>query len=192
MQVVLQRVPQRFNVDPVNDIQVLTPMNRGGLGARSLNMELQSRLNGQSEPKVTRYGSTYAPGDKVIQRINNYDKEVFNGDIGVISAIALEDSQLQIKFDDRLVDYDFNDLDEIALAYATSIHKAQGSEYPVVVIPMAMQHYMLLERNLLYTGVTRGKQLVVLIAQAKALALAVNNQRSQRRMTHLMSRLRQR
>jgi len=189
MQVVIERIPQRFKLHPVNDIQVLTPMNRGGLGARSLNIELQSRLNGQSEPKVTRYGSTYAPGDKVIQRINNYDKEVFNGDIGVILNIDLNESLLQIIFDERTVDYDFNELDEIALAYATSIHKAQGSEYPVVVIPLAMQHFMLLERNLLYTGVTRGKQLVVVIAQTKALAMAVKNQRSQRRITNLISRL---
>ena len=185
MHVVLERIPQRFNLDPVNDVQVLTPMNRGGLGARSLNIELQTRLNGQSEPKVTRYGSTYALGDKVIQRINNYDKEVFNGDIGIISSIDIEDSLLQITFDERIVDYEFNELDEIALAYATSIHKAQGSEYPAVVIPMAMQHFMLLERNLLYTGVTRGKQLVVVIAQPKALAMAVKNQRSQRRITNL-------
>ncbi|MGZ5029313.1 MAG: SF1B family DNA helicase RecD2 [Methylobacter sp.] len=191
MHVVTERIPQRFKLDPVNDIQILTPMNRGGLGARSLNIELQARLNGQSEPKVTRYGSTYAPGDKVIQRINNYDKDVFNGDIGVIHCIDLEDSLLKIQFDDRIVDYEFNELDEIALAYATSIHKAQGSEYPVVVIPLAMQHYLLLERNLLYTGVTRGKQLVVVIAQPKALAMAVKNQRSQRRMTHLIARLNQ-
>jgi exodeoxyribonuclease V alpha subunit len=189
MHVVTQRIPQRFKLHPVNDIQVLTPMNRGGLGARSLNIELQARLNGQSEPKVTRYGTTYAPGDKVIQRINNYDKEVFNGDIGVILSVDIEEGLLQIQFDDRTVDYDFNELDEIALAYATSIHKAQGSEYPVVVIPLAMQHYLLLERNLLYTGVTRGKQLVVVIAQPKALVMAVKNQRAQRRMTYLISRL---
>ncbi|MDO9139005.1 MAG: AAA family ATPase, partial [Methylobacter sp.] len=189
IQVVTERIPKRFGLHPVNDIQVLTPMNRGGLGARSLNIELQARLNGQSEPKITRYGSTFSPGDKVIQRINNYDKEVFNGDIGVILSVDIDESLLHIKFDERTVDYDFNELDEIALAYATSIHKAQGSEYPVVVIPMAMQHYMLLERNLLYTGVTRGKQLVVVIAQTKALAMAVKNQRSQRRITNLVYRL---
>ncbi len=189
MQVVLERIPQRFHFHPVNDVQILTPMNRGGLGARSLNIELQARLNGHSEPKITRFGNTYAPGDKVIQRINNYDKEVFNGDIGVIKAIDLEESQVKILFDDREVDYEFSDLDEITLAYATSVHKSQGSEYPVVVIPMAMQHFMLLERNLLYTGVTRGKQLVVVIAQPKALAMAVKNQKSQRRITHLAARL---
>lgn len=189
MQVVLERIPQRFSLHQVNDIQVLTPMNRGGLGARSLNIELQQRLNGSSEPKVTRYGSIYAPGDKVIQQVNNYDKEVFNEDIGVILSVDIEESLLQIQFDDRVVDYEFNELDEISLAYAISIHKAQGSEYPAVVIPLAMQHYMLLERNLLYTGVTRGKQLVVIIAQPKALALAVKNQRSQRRVTNLKTRL---
>lgn len=191
MQVVIERIPQRFNLHPVNDIQVLTPMNRSGLGARSLNIELQERLNGHSEPKVIRYGSTYAPGDKVIQQINNYEKEVFNGDIGIVLSIDVEESLLQIQFDDRIVDYEFNELDEISLAYAISIHKAQGSEYPAVVIPLAMQHYMLLERNLLYTGVTRGKQLVVIIAQPKALAMAVKNQRSQRRITNLISRLNQ-
>lgn len=127
----------------------------------------------------------------MIQRINNYDKDVFNGDIGVITSIDQEDSMVKIQFDDREVDYDFSDLDEIALAYATSIHKAQGSEYPVVVIPMAMQHYMLLERNLLYTGVTRGKQLVVVIAQPKALAMAVKNRQAHRRITHLAARLNQ-
>ncbi|MCK9609504.1 MAG: ATP-dependent RecD-like DNA helicase [Methylomonas sp.] len=189
MQVVLERIPQRFHFHPVNDVQILTPMNRGGLGARSLNVELQARLNGHSEPKITRFGNTYAPGDKVIQRINDYDKEVFNGDIGVIKSIDLEESQVKILFDDREVDYEFSDLDEITLAYATSVHKSQGSEYPVVVIPMAMQHFMLLERNLLYTGVTRGKQLVVVIAQPKALAMAVKNQQSQRRITHLAARL---
>jgi exodeoxyribonuclease V alpha subunit len=189
MQVVIERIPQRFNLHPVNDIQVLAPMNRGGLGARSLNIELQQRLNGLSEPKVTRYGSTYAPGDKVIQQVNNYDKEVFNGDIGTVFSVDVEESLLQIKFDERIVDYEFNELDEISLAYAISIHKAQGSEYPAVVIPLGMQHYMMLERNLLYTGVTRGKQLVVVIAQPKALAMAVKNQRSQSRVTNLIFRL---
>ncbi|MGZ8929433.1 MAG: SF1B family DNA helicase RecD2, partial [Methylosarcina sp.] len=188
--VVTERIPKRLGFHPVNDIQVLTPMNRGGLGARSLNVELQARLNGESEPKITKYGSTYAPGDKVIQNINNYDKEVFNGDIGTVQKIDLEESLLQIQFDDRLVEYEFNELDEISLAYATSIHKSQGSEYPVVVIPLAMQHYMLLERNLLYTGVTRGKKLVVIVAQPKALAMAVRTQRSHKRLTNLVTRLR--
>jgi len=187
--VVTERIPKRLSFHPVNDIQVLTPMNRGGLGARSLNVELQARLNGESEPKITKYGSTYAPGDKVIQNVNNYDKEVFNGDIGTVQKIDVEESLLQIQFDDRVVEYEFSELDEISLAYATSIHKSQGSEYPVVVIPLAMQHYMLLERNLIYTGVTRGKKLVVIVAQPKALGMAVRTQRSQKRLTNLVKRL---
>jgi exodeoxyribonuclease V alpha subunit len=189
IQVVTERIPKRFGLDPVNDIQVLTPMNRGGLGARSLNVELQARLNGDSEPKISQYGSTYAPGDKVIQNVNNYDKDVFNGDIGRILSIDQEESRLSIRFDDRDVDYEFSEMDEIALAYATSIHKSQGSEYPVVVMPLAMQHYTLLERNLVYTGVTRGKQLVVIITQPKALGMAVRTQKSGRRVTNLAGRL---
>jgi exodeoxyribonuclease V alpha subunit len=166
-------------------------MNRSGLGARSLNIELQTLLNGDSEPKITKYGSTYAPGDKVIQNINNYDKEVFNGDIGRIQRIDMEESRLCIQFDDREVDYEFSELDEISLAYAISIHKSQGSEYPVVVMPLAMQHYTLLERNLVYTAVTRGKQLVVIIAEPKALGMAVRAQKSGRRLTNLAEWLRQ-
>jgi exodeoxyribonuclease V alpha subunit len=189
MEVVTRRIPQHFKLHPVNDIQVLTPMNRGGLGARSLNVELQQRLNGASEPKVTRYGSTYAPGDKVIQRLNNYDKDVFNGDIGRIENIDAEEGVVRVDYDGRIVGYELSELDELALAYATSIHKSQGSEYPAVVIPLATQHYMLLERNLLYTGVTRGKKLVVIIAQPNALAMAVKTQRSGRRLTALAARL---
>lgn len=189
IQVVTERIPKRFGFDPVNDIQILTPMNRGGLGARSLNVELQARLNGNSEPKITKYGSTYAPGDKVIQNVNNYDKDVFNGDIGRILSIDQEEGLLYVRFDDREVEYEFSELDEISLAYATSIHKSQGSEYPVVVMPLAMQHYTLLERNLVYTGVTRGKQLVVIITQPKALGMAVRTQRSRKRLTNLVGRL---
>lgn len=189
IQVVSERVPQRFRFHPIDDIQVLTPMNRGGLGVRALNAELQQRLNGQSEPRITRFGSDFAPGDKVIQLVNNYDKEVFNGDIGKILRIDLEDGLMVIDFDGRAVDYDFGELDEVSLAYAASIHKSQGSEYPAVVIPVSTQHYRLLERNLIYTGVTRGKQLVVVIAQPKALAMAVKNQRSTRRLTNLVQRL---
>lgn len=126
----------------------------------------------------------------MIQNVNNYDKEVFNGDIGRILSIAMEESRLTIRFDDRDVDYEFSELDEISLAYATSIHKSQGSEYPVVVMPLAMQHYTLLERNLVYTGVTRGKQLVVIITQPKALSMAVKVQKSGRRVTNFVARLR--
>lgn len=188
-EVVVERIPRRFGLDPIEDVQVLTPMNRGALGVHALNQWLQSRLNGESEPKVTRFGITLAPRDKVIQRINDYDKDVFNGDIGRVSRIDLEQSMVFVDFDGREVAYAFNELDEISLAYAASIHKAQGSEFAAVVIPLTLQHYLLLERNLLYTGVTRGKKLVVLIAQAKALAMAVKNVRSRKRITRLAERL---
>ena len=130
IQVVTERIPQKFGFHPVNDIQVLTPMNRGGLGVRALNVELQQRLNGDSEPKISRFGSTFAPGDKVLQTVNNYDKEVFNGDIGRIDTIDLEDSLVHIDFDGRRVEYEFGELDEVSLAYATSIHKSQGLGIP--------------------------------------------------------------
>jgi exodeoxyribonuclease V alpha subunit len=188
---VTTRIPRGFGFDPVEDIQVLSPMNRGGLGVQAINVELQRLLNPDAEPRVQKFGTTYAPGDKVLQRVNNYDKEVFNGDIGRITAIDPEQSTLTVTFDGRAVEYDFGDLDELALAYAASIHKSQGSEYPVVVIPLAMQHYQLLERNLLYTAVTRGRKLVVIIAEPKALRMAVKRQESQRRVTRLGERLRE-
>ncbi len=190
MQLVTERIPKRFGLHPVRDIQVLTPMNRGGLGARSLNAELQTVLNGKAEPKVNRFGSVFAPGDKVIQMVNNYDKDVFNGDIGMVESVNTEEEVLTVLFDRLKVDYPFGELDEISLAYATSIHKSQGSEYPAVVIPLAMQHFTLLERNLVYTAVTRGKKLVVIVAEPKALYKAVQNCRSKLRLTGLVSRLR--
>lgn len=189
LQVVTERIPKRFGFHPVRDIQVLTPMNRGGLGVRSLNVALQQRLNPTGEPQVTRFGTTFAPHDKVLQTENNYTKEVFNGDIGTITEVNSDEGVLRVDFDGRIVDYEFGELDELSLAYATSIHKSQGSEYPVVVIPLAMQHYMLLERNLLYTAVTRGKKLVIIIGQAKALAMAVKNRRSSKRVTKLAERI---
>jgi exodeoxyribonuclease V alpha subunit len=164
-------------------------MNRGGLGTRSLNVELQKVLNKTGGNQVSKFGSSYGAGDKVLQTVNNYDKEVFNGDIGTITAVDTEESELLIEFDGREVKYDFNELDEVSLAYAASIHKSQGSEYPAVVIPLATQHYMMLERNLLYTGVTRGKKLVVIIGQPRALAMAVKNKRSAGRITALAYRL---
>lgn len=189
IQVVTERIPKRFNLDPIKDIQVLTPMNRGGLGSHSLNSELQAKLNGSAEPKVTRFGVTFSPGDKVIQTVNNYDKEVFNGDIGRILEIDTEEASLLIEYDGRDVAYEFSELDEVQLAYATSIHKSQGSEYPAVVIPLAMQHYALLEKNLIYTGVTRGKKLVIIIGQSKALSMAIKNKKAAKRLTRLMERL---
>jgi exodeoxyribonuclease V alpha subunit len=189
MQVVTQRIPAHFGLHPINDVQVLTPMNRGGLGAHALNIDLQARLNPDAKPGINRFGWTYAPGDKVIQTVNNYDKEVFNGDIGRITRIDEEEGLLGIDFDGRVVDYEAGELDEVSLAYATSVHKSQGSEYPAVVIPLAMQHYMLLERNLLYTAVTRGKKLVVVIGQMKALTMAVKRTGSLKRLTNLQQRL---
>jgi exodeoxyribonuclease V alpha subunit len=165
-------------------------MNRGRLGARALNSELQASHNPQAQPRLNRFGWTFAPGDKVIQTVNDYHKEVFNGDIGRVARIDIEEGMIYMDFDGRTVEYEFGELDEVALAYAATIHKSQGSEYPAVVIPLATEHYPLLQRNLLYTGVTRGKQLVVIIAQSKALAMAVKNVRSARRMTNLAARLR--
>ncbi|MGC8774988.1 MAG: SF1B family DNA helicase RecD2 [Chlorobaculum sp.] len=191
MQLVTERIPKRFGLDAVKDVQVLTPMNKGGVGVRALNAELQAKLNPASEPKVTRFGTTFAPGDKVLQTVNNYDKEVFNGDIGLIEAIDPEAEIATAFFDHHRAEYDFSDLDELSLAYATSIHKSQGSEYPAVVIPLAMQHFTLLERNLIYTAVTRGRKLVVIVAEPKALTLAVKNCKSKRRLTGLVQRLRE-
>ncbi|WP_422491086.1 ATP-dependent DNA helicase [Endozoicomonas sp. ALE010] len=152
-------------------------------------MALQEALNPNALPRVTRYGWTYAPGDKVIQTVNNYDKEVFNGDIGQVKSIDIEEGELMIEFDGREVLYPVNELDEVSLAYATTIHKSQGSEYPFVVIPMAMQHFTLLERHLLYTGVTRGKQMVVLVGQPKAVGMAARTRKSNYRLTNLQTRL---
>lgn len=183
--VVKDRIPARFGLDPVRDVQVLCPMNRGGLGARSLNIELQQALNPPGEVKVERFGWTYGPGDKVMQIANDYDRDVFNGDLGVIGRIDIEEGELTVSFDGRNVVYGFGELDELVLAYATTIHKSQGSEYPAVVIPLVTQHYAMLARNLLYTGVTRGRKLVVLVGQKKALAIAVRNQGGKRRWSKL-------
>ncbi|MBB2203363.1 SF1B family DNA helicase RecD2 [Gluconacetobacter tumulisoli] len=183
--VVKDRIPARFGLDPVRDVQVLCPMNRGGLGTRSLNIELQQALNPPGEVKVERFGWTYGPGDKVMQIANDYDRDVFNGDLGVIDRINVEEGELTVSFDGREVVYGFGELDELVLAYATTIHKSQGSEYPAVVIPLVTQHYAMLARNLLYTGVTRGRKLVVLVGQKKALGMAVRNQGVRRRWSKL-------
>jgi exodeoxyribonuclease V alpha subunit len=172
IELVKERIPRRFGFDPMRDIQVLCPANRGGLGAHSLNNELQQALNPPGEPKVEKFGTTFSLGDKVMQIENDYDKEVYNGDIGYIEAIDLELGEMTIAFDGRPITYAFGELDQIVLAYATTIHKSQGSEYPAIVIPITMQHYMMLQRNLLYTGVTRGKRLVILLGQKKAVAIA--------------------
>src|SRR6202048_2811407 len=169
------RIPARFGFDPIRDIQVLCPMNRGGVGARSLNIELQAALNPAGEKKVERFGWTFAPGDKVMQIQNDYDKEVYNGDIGYADEVDFDDGELVASFDGRAVSYAFGELDTLVPAYAATIHKSQGSEYPAVVIPVTTQHYAMLQRNLLYTGVSRGKRLVVLVGQKKAVAIAVRN-----------------
>ena len=188
--VVRDRVPARFGLDPVRDIQVLCPMNRGSLGARSLNVALQAALNPPGAVRVERFGWTFCPGDKVMQAANDYERDVFNGDLGVVTGVDMDEGALTVSFDGRAVEYGFGELDELALAYATTIHKAQGSEYPVVVIPLATQHYAMLARNLLYTGVTRGKRLVVIVGQRKALAMAVRNGGSRRRWSKLEEWLR--
>ena len=183
--IVQERIPKRFGFDPVRDIQVLCPMNRGGLGARSLNIELQKALNPPGELRIERFGWTFCPGDKVMQVENDYDREVYNGDLGVVSRIDIDEGELAVDFDGRDVIYGFGELDELVLAYATTIHKSQGSEYPAVVIPLSIQHYPMLQRNLIYTGVTRGKRLVVLVGQRKALAIAVKGDRKRRRWSKL-------
>lgn len=187
--VVKERIPARFGLNPIRDIQVLCPMNRGGLGARSLNVALQAALNPPGEARVERFGWTYAPGDKVMQVTNDYERDVFNGDLGIVARIDAEESELIVAFDGREVTYGFGELDELVLAYATTIHKSQGSEYPAVVIPLSTQHYTMLARNLLYTGVTRGKRLVVLVGQRKALAIAVKNGGDRRRWSMLRQRM---
>jgi exodeoxyribonuclease V alpha subunit len=160
-------------------------MNRGGLGARSLNIELQNALNPPGEIRIDRFGWTFCSGDKVMQVENDYDKDVYNGDLGVVSRIDIEEGELHVDFDSRDVTYGFGELDELVLAYATTIHKSQGSEYPAVIIPLSTQHYPMLQRNLVYTGVTRGKRLVVLVGQRKALAIAVKGARARRRWSKL-------
>jgi exodeoxyribonuclease V alpha subunit len=179
------RIPQRFGLDPIRDIQVLCPMNRGGVGARSLNIELQAALNPAGARKVERFGWTFAPGDKVMQIENDYDKEVYNGDIGYIDDVDPDAGELTASFDGRQVTYGFGELDTLVPAYAETIHKSQGSEYPAVVIPVLTQHYTMLQRNLLYTGVTRGKKLVVLVGQKKAVAIASRNASGRRRWSKL-------
>ena len=185
LDLVKNRIPKRFGLDPIRDIQVLCPMNRGGVGARSLNIELQAALNPLGENKVERFGSTFAPGDKVMQIENDYDKEVYNGDIGYVESIDQNEGELTASFDGRTVSYLFGELDTLVLAYAATIHKSQGSEYPAVVIPVLTQHYAMLQRNLLYTGITRGKRLVVLVGQRKAVAIAVKNVSGRRRWSKL-------
>ncbi len=188
---VQERIPGRLGVDAIRDIQVLCPMHRGSLGAREVNRRLQDLLNparpGREE--VEKFGWNFRVGDKVIQMENNYDKNVFNGDMGRIEMVDPLDKGVAIRFESQKVIYDFNELDQLAPGYAISVHKSQGSEFPVVVIPLAMQQYLLLQRNLIYTGITRGKKLVVVIGQVRALQAAVRNNKQERRYSGLLSRL---
>ncbi|MFQ5577010.1 MAG: ATP-dependent RecD-like DNA helicase [Anaerolineae bacterium] len=189
--IVADRVPRKFGADPRDDIQVLCPMHRGSAGVGNLNRLLQARLNPPGEGK-TEYqvgGRLYREGDKVLQLRNNYDKEVFNGDVGFINALDLENGTATLNFDGRAVDYDLSDLDEVTLAYAMSVHKSQGSEYPVVVMPVLTQHYVMLQRNLLYTAITRAKHRVILVGARKAIAIAVHNNRVDKRWSGLARRL---
>jgi len=188
LKLIKDNIPKQFNLNPIEDIQLLTPMQRGELGARNLNVVLQEALNPTGD-FVERFGWIFRVGDKVMQIVNNYDLDVFNGDIGRILLLDHEDKIARIQFDGRTVDYDFDALDEIILSYAITIHKSQGSEYPCVIIPIHTQHYMLLQRNLLYTAITRGKHLVVIVGSVKALAIAVKKMEAMRRVTTLCERL---
>ncbi len=194
---VKDRLPRYYHISP-STIQVFTPMQRGVVGATNLNQLLQEAVNPPAPPGngpdneqvgLRRGGVEYRIGDKVMQIRNNYDKEVFNGDIGVVKAVDMEERELSVLFDDRVVKYDVSELDEIVLAYATTIHKAQGSEYPIVVMPSMMTHYVMLQRNLIYTGITRAKKGLVIVGSRKAIWCAVQNMKVEKRNTLLSERL---
>jgi exodeoxyribonuclease V alpha subunit len=182
---VRERIPGRLGFNAIRDVQVLCPMNRGGSGARALNLALQQALNPPREIRLERFGWIFGPGDKVMQTENDYDRDVYNGDLGFVRSVDPEAAELVVDFDGRDVHYDAAALDRLVLAYATTVHKAQGSEYPAVVLPLTTQHYPMLQRNLLYTALTRGRQLVVIVGQRKAIALAVRNATARRRWSKL-------
>jgi exodeoxyribonuclease V alpha subunit len=188
IELVTQRIPNRFGLDPVRDVQVLTPMNRGPAGAIALNEALQAALNPRGDALV-RGARTYRVGDKVMQLRNDYDKNVFNGDVGFITSIDPEEMAMTIRFDEREVAFEASDLDDLVLAYACTVHKSQGSEYPAVVIPLLTTHFVMLSKNLLYTAVTRGKRLVVLVCDPRALEIALSQRRREERRTRLGRRL---
>jgi exodeoxyribonuclease V alpha subunit len=190
---VQRRIPKHYHLNPMTDIQVLSPMYRGPVGVNSLNEELQARLNPEAPASLEWGGRVFRVGDKVMQQRNDYDKGVFNGDVGWIRSIQKENSTLKVEFLEEagplLVSYEFHELDELTLAYAVTVHKSQGSEYPAIVVPLVREHYMLLQRNLLYTAITRAKRLCVLIGQPRALEVAVRNDRVALRNTALAERL---
>jgi exodeoxyribonuclease V alpha subunit len=187
-ELVVSRMPAKFGLDPIRDIQVLSPMRRGEAGVNRLNEVLQEALNPHGEPVPRR---AFRKGDKVMQLRNNYELDVYNGDVGVITLLEEDAREVEVTFDDqRVVIYNFDDLDDLGLAYAATVHKSQGSEYPAVVIPFLPQHYMMLQRNLFYTAITRGKKLVIIVGNSKAVGMAVRNATVVRRNTHLVDRLR--
>ncbi len=183
------RIPNRFGLDPAGDIQVMAPMYRGTAGVDNFNTELRRALNPEAHPEIKRFGRQFAPGDKVMQIRNDYDKDVFNGDIGRVIDVNRVEETITVRFEEQAVDYSFDELDSLQTAYAISVHKSQGSEYPAVVIALTSHHYVMLQRNLLYTAVTRGVRLVVIVGDRKALGRAVSNDRIGRRHTTLAERL---
>jgi exodeoxyribonuclease V alpha subunit len=186
---VTKRIPERFGLDPVRDVQVLTPMNRGPAGALALNQALQEALNPRGDSLV-RGTRAYRAGDKVMQLRNDYDKNIYNGDVGFVTALDGEEGTVTVRFDEREVTLDAGDLDDLTLAYACTVHKSQGSEYPAVVVPLLTTHFVMLGKNLLYTAITRGKRLVVLVADPRALEIALSGGRREERRTQLQARLR--
>jgi exodeoxyribonuclease V alpha subunit len=191
VEVVSERIPRRFGLDPRRDVQVLVPVHRGPLGARALNEALGKSLNPDGAPRVSRFGQDLAPGDRVMQVENDYDREVYNGDLGLVTSVDPGEGELRVSFDGREVAYAFDELDVLQLAWATTIHKSQGSEYPAVVVPLAMTHYAMLERNLLYTAMTRGRKLVVLVGDRRAIAVAARRSSAGSRVTRLAELLAQ-
>ena len=189
LSLVKERIPKRFGLDPALEVQVLTPMRKGILGASNLNTVLRGELNPGDGNSITAGGRVFKSGDKVMQIRNDYDKEVYNGDIGLVTSVDSVARLVSVVFDENSVSYEAEELDELMHAYAVSIHKSQGSEYPAVVIPIHTQHYVLLQRNLLYTGITRAKELVVLVGTRRALQIAVKNDKTRLRFTHLTSRV---
>jgi exodeoxyribonuclease V alpha subunit len=193
IEVATARIPNKFSYDPVRDIQVLAPMYRGDSGVHALNERLQEVLNppGPRKPEARLFGTTFRPGDKVMQIRNNYDKEVFNGDIGFVVEINLIEHVMTVEIDGRPVEYVSAEADELVLAYAVTVHKAQGSEFPVVVLPIISAHYLMLQRNLLYTAITRAKNLCVLVGNRRAIGIAVRNNKVAKRNSALDWRLRE-
>ncbi|OCX70351.1 hypothetical protein A6P07_14660 [Acidithiobacillus thiooxidans] len=186
-ELMLRKIPAKFGLDPRQDIQVLTHLRKGPLGSDTLSAHLQTALFQDPRPTLTHYGRSFGLGDRVIQRVNDYEKMVFNGESGVV--VEVTDQALTVQFEDRYIPYSVTEVSDLMLSYALTIHKSQGSEYPAVILPMASTYHVMLERHLLYTGITRGKQLVVLVGQRQAVAIAVKNQQTKLRKTTLKEAL---